>query len=346
MKILVFGDVHWRFYSSIVRSRGQKFTKKLENLIDSINWVQQVSIDKNCDEIVCLGDFFDCPDLTAEEITALNEIRWNHNVKQHFLLGNHEFNRIYTHFKSVDDLYTRTSLTVEDKPSKYVVGNTELYFIPYFIEDERKELKEYLTDYDPNKKHIVFSHNDIKGIQYGMFESKEGFTISEIEESVDLYLNGHLHNGSFIGEKNKILNVGILTGKDFGEDAYKYEHHIVILDTDTLEMEFIENPYALNFYKLEIDKESDLSKLDTLKQNAVVSIKCAENYVDILKEKLEAVPNIVESKTIIYRPETTHATASSVELSHTDYKKQFSEVVIQKLGSSDVVKYELAEVCK
>ena len=347
MRILVFGDTHWSATSSIVRSRGSKYTTRLENLINSLNWIQQVSIEKNCDEIVCLGDFFDRCNLDAEEISALKEIKWNENILAHFIVGNHEYARIYIVFNSTDALYSRANIQIEDKPYKQSIDDkTDIYFIPYMIEDERKDLKEYLTDFDPNKKHIVFSHNDIKGIQYGMFESKEGFSLNEIEQYTDLYINGHLHNGSFLNEKKTILNLGNLTGQNFGEDAFKYEHHIAILDTDTLEMEFIENPFAFNFYKVEINQESDLTKLDSLKQNAVISIKCVENYVDKLKEKLNNLPNIVESKVILYRAITTEQTDVKVELGNNDYLNQFSEFIVEKLGSSDVVKYELAEVCK
>ena len=38
MKIGVIGDVHWSSYSSIVRSTGDVYSTRLENLIQSINW--------------------------------------------------------------------------------------------------------------------------------------------------------------------------------------------------------------------------------------------------------------------------------------------------------------------
>ena len=71
MKILIVGDVHWSTYSSIVRSRGKKYSTRLENLINSVNWAERIADEENCDRIIYLGDFFDKADLTAEEITAL-----------------------------------------------------------------------------------------------------------------------------------------------------------------------------------------------------------------------------------------------------------------------------------
>ena len=76
-------------------------------------------------------------------------------------------------------------------------------------------------------------------------------------------VNGHLHNGNRISKN--LINLGILTGANFGEDAARYPHNIMVLDTDTLAFELIENPYAFNFYKLEVNSEKDLAVFDKLK---------------------------------------------------------------------------------
>ena len=41
MKFLICGDVHWSEFSSILRKMGDKYSKRLENLINSINWVEE-----------------------------------------------------------------------------------------------------------------------------------------------------------------------------------------------------------------------------------------------------------------------------------------------------------------
>ena len=71
MKLGLYTDVHFSKYSSIIQSRGDKYTTRLENCIDSINWVEEVL--KDCDKIVCLGDFFDKAFVDAEVI------EWNHH---------------------------------------------------------------------------------------------------------------------------------------------------------------------------------------------------------------------------------------------------------------------------
>ena len=76
MKLLVYGDPHWCQYSSIVRKQGEKYSVRLENLIKSINWVESTATEQGCECIINLGDFFDKSELNAEEITALNDVKW------------------------------------------------------------------------------------------------------------------------------------------------------------------------------------------------------------------------------------------------------------------------------
>lgn len=347
MKICVFGDTHWSTYSSILRSRGVKYSARLENLINSLNWVQKISEEENCDEIVGLGDLFDSCNLKAEEISALKEVKWNKNIPIHLLVGNHESDVASLVFTSTD-VFNNRNFIIENCVKTYDLNdNQDITFIPYTVEDNRQPLKSYFKD--QNKKHIVFSHNDIKGIRYGLFESKEGFDLKDIEEHCSLFVNGHLHNGTFLNENETILNLGNLSGQNFTEDATIYPHVILILDTDDLSLKFFENPYAFNFYKIEITKKEDLLKLENLKNNAVLSIKCIDVLLDEVRGKIKTIPNIVESKIVIMRTLTNSNNASIEEestFSNKDYLEQFASFVKEKLGVNDIVNYELSEVCK
>ena len=237
MKVLVVGDIHWSTYSSILRSRGNNFSTRLEYLIKSLNWVENISKEYGCEEEIFLGDTFDKPDLTAEEISALTEIDWCSKPRvRHFIVGNHESDIASLNHNSTQILHKVG--VIEDTPYIYPVDETtEFLFLPYITEDNRKPISEYMKNRVKEKKLIVFSHNDIKDFQMGMFLSKTGFAIKDIEDNCALYINGHLHNGGWVSPR-KILNLGNLTGQNFSEDAFKYEHHIGILDTDTLEIKF------------------------------------------------------------------------------------------------------------
>ena len=167
----------------------------------------------------------------------------------------------------------------------------DIFFIPYILEENRKPLSSMLSK--KTGKRYIFSHNDIKGIQLGKIESKQGFTIEEIRSNCDWYFNGHLHNGSKVADG--IINVGNLTGQNFSEDAKKYSHGCIIFDTTTGECDLYENPYAFNFYKLSYATDS----LYGLKNNAIVTMSVDSADVDKCKQQLQSIPQIVEYRLVV-----------------------------------------------
>lgn len=344
MKLLIVGDIHWSTYSSILRSRGKNFSTRLEYLIKSLSWVEVVAKENGCEEEIFLGDTFDTPNLSAEEITALSEVCWNKTSRlKHFIVGNHESGISSLIYNSTQILHKIG--VIEDVPYLYPLDDkTEILFLPYITEDNRKPLSEYLKDRNTSKKLIICSHNDIKDFQMGMFLSKTGFSIDEIENSCDLYINGHLHNGGWVTKK--ILNLGVLCGQNFSEDAFKYEHHIAILDTDTLEIKFIENPFALNFYKIEINKDIDINQLKVLKNNAVISLKCNENYVEDVKKIIDNSSHIVDYKLIITRDKIKANDEDVISLNTINHLQQFSDFILSRDDVDKVIaSEELMEVC-
>lgn len=348
MRILLYTDNHFSEFSSIIRSQGSLYSIRLENQIQSLNWVQKKSIEEECDAIICLGDFFDKPTLNDKELTALNNIEWNKNIPNYFLVGNHESSVNGLAYSSTEALKGENRFILNEYSSFTDDCNTTIHFLPYIIESDRKELSTYinLKQENINSKNIILSHNDIKGIQMGPFISKTGFTIEDIENNCDLFINGHLHNGMKI--TNKIINLGNLTGQNFSEDALRYEHKIMILDTHTLEYKYITNPYAFNFYKLEINNENDLKILANLKSNSVLSIKCNEEYIDKLKERLEDIKDyLVETRITLTRTTVpSHTENSLTENISTNYLDKFIEFCNANIDNTDILQFELSEVCK
>lgn len=342
VKIGIVGDIHWSKYSSIVRMRGEKYSYRLENCVKSINWAEQLFTDMNCSIVTYLGDFFDSPELTAEEITALKEIKWN-NLEHYFLVGNHEMginDLSYSSSHLFDYIDIEAGSTVIDKAQSQTFGDVTLHFIPYILEEHRKPFTDYVLA--TSHKNIVFSHNDIAGIQLGNIISKSGFKIDDIESNCDLFINGHLHNGSKITDK--IINVGNLTGQNFSEDAFKYDHCIFILDTTTLQIAVYENPYALNFYK--IDSTTQIWDVTKLKQNAVITLKCEEQSQSHHKELLLAAPNVLTFRLIVIPTSTESSPSSMQELIAVNHLDKFKDYVLDVLGTNEIVVQELEEVLK
>lgn len=342
MKICLYSDPHWSTYSSILRQRGKQFSKRLEVLINSINWVEELAILNNCSSIFCLGDFFDRNNLNAEEITALNEIKWS-KMQHTFIVGNHEITKDDLSMNSMNVLakigqVVKTPLYIEFDKFNIVI-------IPYVDEDNRKPLDIILNDLSVNvgKRTIIMSHNDIAGIRYGAYVSESGFSINEIERNCELYLNGHLHNSAYI--TSKILNIGNLSGQNFTEDGFKYKHCAFILDTDTLEITPYENPYAIYFYKIDINRVEDLSTLDELK-NACVSITVKESLIDSVKQKIKSLNNIIAHRVVIVPDNEVVGTNDTSDLlGKVNHLDKFNEFILNEIGNFDIVKYELEKIC-
>ena len=82
MKIGIVGDIHYCTNSSLIRLRGKEYSLRIENCIDSVNWAENYFKEQKVDMEVYLGDWFDQPRLTAEEITALNNLKFNNILKR------------------------------------------------------------------------------------------------------------------------------------------------------------------------------------------------------------------------------------------------------------------------
>lgn len=341
MKILIYTDNHWCSNSSVIRGRGETFSTRIENQIKSINWAESLAEEKGCDLITHLGDFFDAPILGPEEISGLKQIKWA-DKKHYFLVGNHEMGNQDLSFNSLNAL--EKVGTVIDKPTLIGGFGYEIILLPYILETNRKPLESYINDLYTNifttqevKQRIILSHNDICGIRYGQWESKVGFDIKEIEDNCSLCINGHLHNQQQVSKK--ILNLGNLTGQNFSEDAFKYSHCAAILNTDTLEVELINNPHAFHFYKLEIDtmEQFNIKMLQLEKENNVIlTIKVPSNISKEVKERLQE-SNFIYSRVLVnYTKEWLEKSENNKIDLDVDYINKFKKFIEEKYSDGSV----------
>ena len=331
MKICIFGDVHWSQYSSIVRQRGERFSIRLENLIQSMNWVEDMTREYNCDMCISLGDFFDASTIDAESITALREVNWN-EIQHIIVAGNHEMARADNQYSSANILSLLPFVDVVTVPKQIrLCENTNLMFLPYVLEPDKCNISELFTK---NNIDYMFSHNDLKDVNYGSFVSKSGFSVDDISDVCDRCFNGHIHNEGVCGDN--IINVGNLTGQNFSEDATKYKHKIIILDTETDDITILENPYAMNFYK--VDNLSDVRK-----DNAVVTLKTSDMSQ---KENLQNMKNVIAYKVIadVKKTGKKASSVSSKDAINIDHLKMFSDYVHSNMGDTEIINQELSEV--
>ena len=339
MRLLLCGDVHWSTHSSILNERGERYSKRLECLIDSIDWVENVAADRKVDKIIYLGDFFDKSSLTSEELSALAEVEWRKDIQHVFIVGNHEGSNADLSYNSATVMAGAGFKVISQ--ASYDEDDGSVFYLPYVIESNRKSLAEYL---DGRKPKLILSHNDLAGIDYCGFETKDGFSIDEITENCGLFVNGHLHNCGTYANK-KIIDIGNITGQNFNEDGFRYKHHVMIIDTESLGFEYVDNPTAMNFHKGAYEELKP--KFDKL-SNAVLSISVKQADFDRAKAELEGMKDsgVVLAYRLHLEREIQNESAVANIAEKADYLGEFKKFVLNEIGSSDLVKEELSEVLK
>lgn len=349
IKMCFYTDPHWSQDSSIIRSRGVKYSSRLENLIQSMNWVEQLAYSQGCLSIVCGGDFFDSSQLNSEEVSALKEIEWA-PIAHIFLTGNHETNVKSLQYSTSDLFQLCSNFETFSEPCSYVeeCTNTELCFLPYVLDSSEHTIGEYFGK-KRSLNRIIISHNDIKDVQYGSFLSTEGFTVSDIEANCDLFINGHIHHCAYVTDK--IINGGNLTGQNFTEDATKYKHCALIIDLDTLEVKFFINPYAYNFYKFDLTDVYDVQQLEQdlsgLSSNAVLTLKFNETFVSDARVWLDnnkSRLNIAEYRVLVEHNQDDSPEEIVSTLCEIDHLAQFETFILTEVGTTNIIREELNEV--
>lgn len=368
MNIFIYSDIHVSTNSSVLRSRGPEYSTRLEFIVKTINWAEEKigELSSMGDIVVNLGDTFDKAVVTDEEVTAISKIKWGkYNALPHYVLvGNHESSVRNLEYSTVnmlqlndlfqDHIITEpTTLNFDGSWGTADCKDVQINLLPYISvvdEKERGSLSDYFT-FEKGKKQIILSHNDIAGVQMGAFNSQVGFDVNDILEHSDLYLNGHLHNSMFI-TPGRILNVGNLCGMNFSEDATKYKHGLWKLNTDTMELKFYENPYALNFYpNITINNETPSLDNYSLEENCVLKIKCERSHLNDLRKELESekyVNKVIAHALEVYDDEIIMGEVESKEsiIESIDSVQAFKDFIIDKLGSTSLVMEELGEICK
>jgi hypothetical protein len=221
-------------------------------------------------------------------------------------------------------------------------------FLPYVLDSSNKTIGDFFGP-KAAKNRIIISHNDIKDVQYGQFLSTEGFSVTDIENNCDLFINGHIHHCAYV--TNKIINGGNLTGQNFTEDATKFKHCALIVDLNTLEVSFFINPYAYNFYKLDLTDVYDVEQLERdlseLSDNAVLTMKFNDKFVvdaRIWLEQNKERLSIAEYRVLVeYSKEDAVEVAPTI-VNEVDHLSQFETFVLTEVGNTAIIREELKEV--
>ena len=214
MKILLYSDLHL----GSTRMSDKAF-------VDTISWINHIADEENCTEILNLGDTLDCKGGRSKAITPKDSSLLNCvDLSRHIILrGNHERSQegdIILSFKC-----------------KQSVIEAEIMFndcllLPYGAK---------LSPDFPKSYRCVFAHCDYKGAK---------FDNGHIDEHETKALNGLRYDMLFLGHYHvrqtpakNVLCIGSVQSRILSPSEKKVG--ITIVDTETLQCDFVENPHGV-----------------------------------------------------------------------------------------------------
>lgn len=203
----------------------------------------------NVDTIFHLGDVFD----RRKYINFYILNTWRQYVFEpmmkfnvHVILGNHDcYYKNHNEVNSLKELLHCYNFDIIEKPRELMFDNTNILAVPWVVSDKYDEFQKLLTD---TKSQVVFGHFDIMGFDMyrGLANKEHGFH-SSIFDKFDFVASGHYHHRSSIENIHYLGSPYEMVWSDY-DDPRGFH----IFDTQTREIEFVQNPFSI-FYKIQYD---------------------------------------------------------------------------------------------
>lgn len=276
MKILWYTDLHFGRNGAFSYPSPSGYTTRLDETLRLHRWIEDLVEERNPDIVINGGDIFK-PQVMIHASEVSSSIKGTAGIikksKQHItLLGNHDYLSRDTKVTSVDwvEEFENSSL-VRTVDSFEVDENTLIILIPYvwdysFVE---KKVSDMAKGYE---KVFVFGHAEIIGavdsvvMDMGSGEKSEHLSSSKNSLSptflsqFTMAFNGHHHIPQKL--KDNVILTGSVQQFTVTEAEQEIPRGVYILDTETNDVEFLENNISPKIFRVEnsIETLKDLPK--------------------------------------------------------------------------------------
>lgn len=250
--------------------------------------------DHEVDTVLHLGDVFDRrKHINFYTLERSREFFFDRlskmDIKMHTIIGNHD-----TFFTNTNDVNSVALLlneydnikVYEKEPVELEFGSTKIMMCPWLAKDNYQESLELISKSDAN---ILMGHFTLKGFEMmkGVV-SDHGLDYKKFDRFESVY-SGHFHHPSKYGNVRYLGAQYEMNWSDYGSHRGFY-----LLDTETRELEYIENPKKIH-QKLEYDDTDltldEVAELDTsMMEGCFIKVMVknrTNNYLyDMFLEKL------------------------------------------------------------
>lgn len=281
MKILITSDLH-------IHPHKQSM-KRLQDCLDVLRWALETAKSLGINHVLFLGDLFH--DRQKIQVFAYQKafeiLRDFPSLDINLLLGNHDL-WYYERWdvSSVAPLGAMRHVRVIDRPSTITVAGLPIDFLPFTHNPVA-----VLSDHFPKKSPVLCGHIAVDGaVLNKVYGTRAEVAVEHdadmVRVGVDLFSGwkrvflGHYHGEQRL---NHVEYVGSPLQLSFNE-AHQTKH-LVILDAETLETEYVENTFSPRHL---IINAADISKHD-LKDNFVDVCVDTADTVDIVDFRNEVL---------------------------------------------------------
>jgi DNA repair exonuclease SbcCD nuclease subunit len=233
-------------------------------------------IDNKIDTVFQLGDLFDRRKFINFNSLYLcrkyffDKLRDN-NIALHTLLGNHDVafkNTLEVNSTSLL-LQEYKNITIYDEFDSVSFDGVKIDIVPWLCTDNQDEI---FAKIKASTNQICFGHFEIDGFEMDRGNVCHGGIDKQPLNKYDIVLTGHFHHKSNDGHIYYVGTPGEMTWADYNDPRGFHT-----FDTNTRELEFIQNPYRM-FHKLPYD--DDVTDFEFWKSFDYNALK--ETYVKVI----------------------------------------------------------------
>lgn len=270
-------------------------------------------------------------------------------MRMYVLVGNHDICLRNTLEINSPDLLLREFYDIIPimRPQVIELDGVKFLLMPWICSDNNDESNRMLRE---AAAEICIGHFEISGFQmYKGLESHEGFDTKTFQR-FDTVFSGHYHHASSSGNIRYFGSPYEIIHSDYNDPRGFY-----IFDTETRQLEFIQNPYTLfdrfvyddskldpstvdvsrfknKFVKIVVQKKTDYYKFDTFLDRVfncgAHDIKILEDLAEMSSEELDESIDIEDTQTIL----THYIENSEVTVNREELSKYMNQLYIEAVN--------------
>jgi DNA repair exonuclease SbcCD nuclease subunit len=265
----------------------------------------------------------------------------DNNINLHITLGNHDTFYKNTNFiNSINELFGDSkNIILYDKPTELQFDTLKIGIVPWITNDNENDCLDFLQTTSAS---ILIGHFEINGFEVVTNIRHSSGSDSEMFSKFDKVLSGHFHLRQ---SKQNIHYLGTQYELSFGDVNSK--KGFSILDTDTRELEFIENTRKI-FNIIKYDdvngfEKPDANKIRNTHVKVIVLNKKKPKIFDMLMDALSTCE--LQELTVVEDFENNDNEESEVDITQDTISIIASEIDMnENITNKDRIKMIIKEL--